>query len=61
MFEEGINFSVFYCLLFVSEISTDIFKEQLREEGYPFLELEEDIVFLDDRDKQRKKVIVENN
>ena len=36
-------------------------EDQSREEGDPNLELEEDFIFLNDREKYWKCVIVENN
>ena len=50
-----------YCLCFVNETSIDMLEYQSREERYPDLELEEDILFLDYRENYLKYVIVEKN
>ena len=40
MFERGMYFSVFYCLCYVKEISTDMLEEQVSEERYKELDKE---------------------
>ena len=57
MFLEGIDLSIFI----VNEISTYILEEKSREQREPDLELEEDTIFLDDGENNRKDSIVENN
>ena len=44
MIEEGFYLSVFYCLCFVKEISTDMLGEQSRENRESGLEVEESIM-----------------
>ena len=44
MFEERIYLSVFYCLISVNDISTNILEEQYREEKETDLDVEEDIM-----------------
>ena len=44
MIEEGFYLSVFYCLCFVKEISTDMLGEQSREKRESGLEVEESIM-----------------
>ena len=43
MFGKGVYLSVFYCLCYVKDISTDIPEDQVSEERYPNLNEEEDI------------------
>ena len=57
MFEEGMYLSVFYCFCFANEISADMLEGQSREERDSDLEVEEDIMILDNREKHRKDVI----
>ena len=49
MFERGMHLSLFYCLFYVKEISTDMFEEQASEEIDPYLNEEEDIRMEDSR------------
>ena len=42
MFERGMYFSVFYCLCYFKETSTDMFEEQMSEDMDPDLNEEED-------------------
>ena len=44
MFGKGMYLSVFYCLCYVTYISTDILEEQVEEERDPYLNEEEDII-----------------
>ena len=44
-------------LIFIDDRSTDILEGQLREERYTELEVEEDIMLLDDRDKHWKDIV----
>ena len=43
MIENGMYLSIFYCLCYVEEISTDILEEQMSEERDPDLKKDEDI------------------
>ena len=61
MFEEGMNFSVFYCFCFVNEISTDMLEEQLKEENTLTFIRRRISFFFDDRWKNWKNVIEDNN
>ena len=44
MFGKGIYLSVFYCLCYVKDISTDVLEYQVSEERYLDLNEEEDII-----------------
>ena len=44
MFVKGVYFSVFYCLCYKMDISTDISEEQVQEDIYPDLNEEEDAI-----------------
>ena len=44
MFGKGVYFSVFYCLCYVKDISTDMLEDQVMEERDPDLNEEEDII-----------------
>ena len=48
-------------LIFIDDRSTDILEGQLREERYTELEVEEDIMLLDDRDKHWKDIVEEKD
>ena len=43
MFGEGVYLSVFSCLCYVKDVSTDMLEEQVAEEIDPYLNGEEDI------------------
>ena len=45
MFVKGMYLSVFYCLCYDTDISTNILEEQVAEERYPDLNEKEDIWF----------------
>ena len=51
MLERGVYFSVFYCLCYVKEISTDMLEKMVSEEIYPDLNEEEDIRMEDSREE----------
>ena len=44
MFGKGMDLSVFYCLCYVNNISTDMLEDQVAEERDPELNEEEDII-----------------
>ena len=56
MFERGMNFSVFYCLCYVKEISTDMLEKKVSEERYTDLNEEEDIIMEDSREDHWRDV-----
>ena len=51
MFERGMYFSVFYCLCYLKEISTDMLEEQVLEDRDLYLNAEEDIRTEDSREE----------
>ena len=56
MFERGMHFSVFYCLCYVKEISTDMLEKKVSEERYTDLNEEEDIIMEDSREDHWRDV-----
>ena len=56
MFGKGMYFSVFHCLYYVTDISTDILEEKEAEERYPELNEEEDIRLDDIREEHWRDV-----
>ena len=56
MFEIGIYFSVFYCLFYVKETSTNMLGERVSEEIDPDLNEEEDIIMEDSREEHWRNI-----
>ena len=56
MFESGMYNSMFYCLCYFKEISTDMLEEQVSEERDPDLNDEEDIIMEDRREEHWRDV-----
>ena len=57
MTEKFMYFYVLYCF-FVNDILMDMLEDQLKEQGGPRFELQEEFILLDDKDKHWRDFIV---
>ena len=61
MFVKGVYLSVFYCLCYDTDISTDMLEYQVEEERYPDLNKEEDIRLDEIREEHWRDVAEEGD
>ena len=61
MFRKGMYLSIFYCLCYGMDISTDMSEGQVSEEGYTDLNEENDIIMDEIRDDHWRGVAVEGD